>query len=63
MKIIGTIKEAEKITGTIKEAEDASGLGRTKLYEKIGDGTLQIVKVGRRTLVRWDSLRAMLEAA
>jgi len=52
-----------KITGTIKEAEEASGLGKTKLYEKINDGTLQTVKVGRRTLVRWDSLLTMLEAA
>ena len=52
-----------KITGTIEEAKAASGIGKTKLYEKINDGTLKTVHIGRRTLVRWDSLLAMLEAA
>lgn len=52
-----------KITGTIQEVKDATGLGHTTIYSRIADGTLKTVKVGRRTLVRWDSLQAMLEAA
>lgn len=52
-----------KITGTIQEAEAASGLGKTTIYEKIKDGTITTVRVGRRRLVKWDSLLSMLEAA
>lgn len=52
-----------KIAGTIEEARQASGLGKTTLYQKIAEGTLETVTVGRRRLVKWDSLRAMLEAA
>ena len=52
-----------KITGTIQEVKAVSGLGHTTVYKRIADGTLQTVKVGRRTLVKWDSLLSMLEAA
>jgi excisionase family DNA binding protein len=52
-----------KITGTIKEAEQVSGLGKTTIYSRIADGQLQTVKVGRRTLIKWDSLLALLQAA
>ncbi|MCW6531178.1 excisionase family DNA-binding protein [Sphingomonas sp. MMSM20] len=52
-----------KITGTVQEAELASGLGKTTIYQKIAEGKLRTVTVGRRRLIVWDSLRAMLEAA
>lgn len=52
-----------KITGTIQEAKVATGLGRSTIYERISDGTLKTVKVGRRTLIKWDSLLGMLQAA
>lgn len=53
----------DPITTTIEGARAASGLGRTKLYELIGEGRLEIVKVGRRTLIKTASLRRLLEAA
>lgn len=53
-------KSRDPITGSINEAVEATGLSRSTLYEKIKDGTLQTVKFGGRTLVRWDSLRAMI---
>lgn len=53
----------EPITVTIDGAKKATGLGVTKLYELINEGKLQTVKVGRRTLVKVASIRAMLEAA
>lgn len=52
-----------KITATIKEACEMSGLGRTTLYSKMAEGSLDTVCVGRRRLVKVDSLRKLLEAA
>ena len=52
-----------KITGTVQEAMDASGLGRSTLYAKMADRELQTVTVGRRRLVVWSSLMAMLDPA
>lgn len=53
----------EPITVTIDGAKALSGLGKTKIYEKIGNGQLEVIRVGRRTLVKVASLRQMLEAA
>lgn len=51
-----------KITATVKEACEMSGLGKTKLYELIGNGSLDTTTVGRRRLVKVDSLRALVSA-
>lgn len=53
----------EVITVTIEGARKATGLGATKIYELIGQGKLETVKVGRRTLIKTASIRALLEAA
>ena len=37
------------------------GIGRTKLYELIGKGEVDVVKVGNATLVTTASLNAMIE--
>jgi hypothetical protein len=37
------------------------GLGRTKLYELIGNGEVETIKVGKATLVTTASLSAMIE--
>ncbi len=47
------------ITITIAETLRVSGLGRTKLYELIGDGTIKTFTVGRRRLVVYSSLEAL----
>jgi excisionase family DNA binding protein len=41
----------QRLTCTISEACEVTGLGRTKLYELIGDGHLATTTVGRRRLV------------
>lgn len=51
---------AERLTCTVPEACVASGLGRTKLYELIGDGRLETRTIGRRRLVVVGSLTALL---
>lgn len=54
------IQVSEPITVTIKRAREVSGLGTTTIYAKIKDGSLQTTKVGRRTLVIYRSLKALL---
>jgi hypothetical protein len=48
------------ITVTVPEAKRLSGLGQTKLWELIGNGTLETVSVGRRRLVVFASLCRLL---
>jgi excisionase family DNA binding protein len=53
----------EPVTVTIADTQRVTGLGRTKLYELIGAGRLQTIKIGRRTLVKTDSIRALVDQA
>jgi excisionase family DNA binding protein len=53
----------EPVTTSIAGTIGATGLGRTKIYELINAGRLKTIKIGRRTLVRTDSIRQLLEAA
>jgi hypothetical protein len=57
----------EPVTITVQHAQEISGLGRTTLYKAITKGIngrrLEVVKVGRRTLIKADSLRRLLETA
>lgn len=54
-------QQLKPITITINEALRVSGLGRTKLYELIGSGTLKTITIGRRRLVVYASLEALAE--
>ncbi len=51
----------EPITTSINETAKALGLGRTSIYALIRAGRLKSVKLGRRTLVKVDSIRLLLE--
>ncbi|GLK44483.1 MULTISPECIES: helix-turn-helix domain-containing protein [Novosphingobium] len=53
----------EPLTLTIDDTKKAIGLGRTKIYDLIGQGKLETVKVGRRTLVKTASIRALVDQA
>ena len=60
------MKEAtgmDPITVTVEGARKALGLGNTKIYELIGEGRLKTIKVGRRTLVKTESIRALVDQA
>lgn len=50
----------ERLTCTIAEACEATGIGRTKLYELIGDGRVETATIGRRRLVKVRSLQRLL---
>ncbi|MBZ9649734.1 helix-turn-helix domain-containing protein [Sphingobium sp. 3R8] len=51
----------ERITVRIKEACRITGIGRSKLYELIAEGEIDIVKVGAMTLIPVDSLKALTQ--
>lgn len=51
----------EPLAYSIKEASRVSSLGRTRLYQLIGEGRLEVCKIGKRTLVRAASLRALID--
>lgn len=53
----------QPITTTIDGTKKATGLGTTKIYELIGQGKLETVKIGRRTLVKTKSILALLGEA
>jgi excisionase family DNA binding protein len=54
------VSEVTALAHSIKRAAHLSGISRSKLYEFIKGGKLPIVKVGRRTLVTDDDLRALI---
>jgi excisionase family DNA binding protein len=45
---------------SIADAAKAIGLGTTKTRELVNSGQLKIIKIGRRTLVRVDSIHALV---
>ncbi|CAH0356631.1 helix-turn-helix domain-containing protein [Sphingobium sp. CECT 9361] len=51
----------EKLTLSVKEFCEAVGIGRTKAYEILGAGELEIVRLGRRTLITKRSVEALIE--
>jgi len=53
---------AQRLSCTIAEACEVTGLGRTKLYELIGDGHLATATVGRRRLVLVRSILSLIES-
>lgn len=50
----------EPTTISIKETKKESGLSHTTVYKLIKEGKLQTVKVGRRHLVVYASLKRLL---
>lgn len=43
----------------IHEATKLLGLGRSKVYELIGENRLETVRIGGRRLVRWESIERL----
>jgi excisionase family DNA binding protein len=51
-----------QFTTSITEAAEALGLGRTSIYALINDGRLETIKIGRRRLIKVNSIHRLLEA-
>jgi excisionase family DNA binding protein len=53
----------QPIATSINEAAKALNLGRTSIYALIREGRLETIKLGRRTLVKIDSIHRLIERA
>ena len=60
--VAGEIPFAQRLTCTIAQACEVTGLGRTTLYELIGEGRISTSAVGRRRLVLVQSLLSLIES-
>ena len=52
----------ENLAISINETAKVLSLGRTTIYAMIGDGRLEAFKLGRRTLVKAESIRRLVAA-
>ena len=51
----------QPIAASINDTAKALSLGRTSIYALIREGRLQTIKLGRRTLVKVDSIRRLMD--
>lgn len=52
----------EQLAYSINETAKALSLGRTSIYAMIADGRLEAFKLGRRRLVKAESIRRLIAA-
>ena len=50
----------DQLAVSISDTAKALGMGRTSIYAMIGDGRLEAFKLGRRTLVKAESIRRLV---
>jgi excisionase family DNA binding protein len=53
----------EPIATSVSQAAAALSLGRTSIYALIKEGRLETLKLGRRTLIKVESIRRLCETA
>ena len=51
----------ERLAYSINETARALSMGRTSIYAMIADGRLQAFKLGRRTLIKAESIQRLVE--
>lgn len=51
----------ERLTMSVNEFCESVGIGRTKAYEILNSGVLEVVRLGRRTLITKSSVDALLK--
>jgi hypothetical protein len=51
----------EPLAYSVADAIRVSSIGKTRLYQLIAEGRLQVRKIGKRTLIPAASLRALIE--
>lgn len=53
--------EMEKLAYSISETARALSMGRTSIYAMMSDGRLESFKLGRRTLIKAESIRRLVD--
>jgi excisionase family DNA binding protein len=53
--------DMERLAYSINDTAKTLSLGRTSIYAMIADGRLDAFKLGRRTLIRAESIRRLVE--
>ena len=51
------------VAATINDTCQITGLGRSKVYELIGEGRLKAITIGRRRLVLYESIEELIHGA
>ncbi len=51
----------EKLAYSINETARALSMGRTSIYAMIADGRLEAFKLGRRTLIKAESIQRLVD--
>jgi excisionase family DNA binding protein len=54
-----SVSALKPLTVSVKAAKQITNLGRTKIYELIGDGTIESVKIGSKRLIVFASLERL----
>lgn len=57
------VRFEERLTCTVAEACSAIGLSRAKVYKLISGGVVESVRVGRRRLVKVESLKRLTDTS
>lgn len=52
----------ERLVASINDTCTALAVGRTTVYAMLADGRLEAIKVGRRRLVKMESIRRLIDA-
>lgn len=52
---------SESLIFPVSDAARMLGIGKTKLYQLIHDGQIEVVKIGTRTLVTYGALAAFVD--
>lgn len=50
----------DRLAISINEAARVAGVGRTRIYQALGDGELPSIKLGRRRLIRLSAIEDWL---
>jgi len=51
----------ERLVYSVKETARLLSMGRTSIYAMIADGRLESFKLGRRTLIKGESIRRLVD--
>jgi len=56
------LNHMEKMAYRIPEAVQVTGIGRSKIYQLVHEGSLKVIKIGGRTLIARAELEALLQS-